>query len=456
LNEGHPAFAVLERIRRLVEGGMSYRDAFDAVRATTVFTTHTPVPAGHDIFSFQLMGKYFDRYLPSLELSRDEFFRLGMDPVNPDGFNMTAFAMRSSAYRNAVSKRHQEVTRRMWHQLWPGLPEDNVPIDYVTNGVHVPSWIDRRLGDVIFNRYLGRNWLDWHDQRRIWELVDEIPDEVLWNHHRAMKNLLITRIRERAREKWLGSTCDQCQIMASGVLLDPSALTLGFARRFASYKRPGLLLNDLSRLSKMLNNTWRPVQIIFAGKAHNDDHNSKLLLQQVFNASKDNLFGGRIAFVEDYDELMAQYLVHGVDVWVNNPMPPMEASGTSGMKASLNGVPQLSILDGWWVEGYNGKNGWAIQGAEGPDRDARDAGAIYDLLEREIIPLYYDVDEGGLPHGWVKVMKESIKMAGPNFCTRRMAKEYAGKFYLKIMTEAGRIDRRTSKEMAEVSIFNRI
>jgi glycogen phosphorylase len=456
LNEGHPAFAVLERIRRLVENGMSYRDAFDAVKATTVFTTHTPVPAGHDVFSFQLMSKYFDPYLPPLEVSRDDFFRLGADLVKSDGFNMTAFAMRSSAYCNAVSKRHQEVTRKMWHQLWPNLPEDRVPIDYVTNGVHVPSWIDRRLGDVIFNRYLGRNWLAEHDQRRIWELMDEIPDGVLWEHHSVMKNLLITKIRDRAREKWLSSTADPRLAMASGVLLDPSALTLGFARRFASYKRPTLLLKDMNRLKSILNNTWRPVQIIFAGKSHYDDYNSKLLLQQVFNASKDNTFGGRIAFVEDYDELLAQYLVHGVDVWVNNPMPPMEASGTSGMKATLNGVPQLSILDGWWVEGYNGKNGWAIQGADGPDRDAQDADAIYSLLEKEIIPLFYDVDENGVPHGWMKVMKEAIRMTGPNFCTRRMAKEYAEKFYLKAIKAAGLTDYRSSRELAEVSFFNRV
>ncbi len=206
LNEGHPAFAVLERIREKVEGGMIYRDAFEAVRGTTIFTTHTPVPAGHDVFTFQLMDKYFGSYLPTLEMDRDAFFSLGTNPANPSGFNMTAFALRSSAYRNAVSKKHGEVTRRMWHHLWPDVPEDKVPIDHVTNGVHVPSWIDRRLGDVIFNRYLGRSWLEEHDKPRIWELIDEIPDDVLWNHHAIMKSLLISKIRERAREKWLDSS----------------------------------------------------------------------------------------------------------------------------------------------------------------------------------------------------------------------------------------------------------
>jgi len=457
LNEGHPAFAVLEKIREMVEGGISYRDAFDAIRGSTVFTTHTPVPAGHDVFSFQLMDKYFGSYLPALELSRDEFFRLGMNPARPEGFNMTAFAMRTAAFRNAVSKKHGEVTRAMWQPLWPNLDPDQVPIDHVTNGVHVPSWIDRRLGDVIFNRYLGRSWLEEHDLARIWELVDEIPDEVLWNHHIAMKEMLIAKIRERARDKWLNSGADPRLIMASGVLLDPAALTLGFARRFASYKRPTLLLQDIERFRRTLNDPWRPVQIIFAGKAHQDDQQSKQLLQQVFSAAKEQVFGGRIAFVEDYDELLAQYMVHGVDVWVNNPVPPLEASGTSGMKATLNGVPQLSVLDGWWIEGYNGKNGWAIPGApEGPDRDAQDASAIYDLLEKQIVPLYYDADESGISHGWVKVMKEAIKMTGPNFSARRMAKEYTNKFYRKALESAAKQRHRSGAVGTREDLFKRI
>jgi len=453
LNEGHPAFAVLERIRHKVEKGMSFRDAFEETKNTTVFTTHTPVPAGHDVFTFQLMDKYFGSYLPTLELDRDEFFKLGVNPASPSGFNLTAFAMRCSAYHNAVSKKHGEVTRHMWHPLWPGAPEENVPIDYITNGIHVPSWIDRRLGDVILNKYLGRNWLDEHDNARIWELVDEIPDEELWRHHCAMKTLLISRIRERARQKWLNSAADPRLIMASGVLLDPSTLTLGFARRFASYKRPTLLLNDMERLKDILNDIWSPVQIVFAGKAHQDDQKSKLLLQQVFNAAKDQAFGGRIAFVEDYDELLAQYLVHGVDVWVNNPLPPNEASGTSGMKATLNGVPHLSILDGWWMEGYNGKNGWAFSGAEGADRDAQDAQALYEIIEKQVVPLFYQVDELGIPHGWVKVMKEAMKNTGPNFSARRMAKEYTEKFYRKAIAHSMKGHRAKG---TKVDLFERI
>ena len=453
-NEGHPAFAILERIREKVEGGMGYREAFEQVKNTTVFTTHTPVPAGHDVFSYQLMDKYFGSYLPTLDLSRDELFRLGTNPARPEGFNMTAFALHSSAFRNAVSKKHGEVSRKMWQQLWPELAVDSIPIEHITNGVHVPSWIDRRLGDVIFNRYLGRTWLEEHDQPAIWQLIDEIPDSVLWEHHRFMKEMAIAKLRERARNKWRKSGSDPNNVMASGVLLDPAALTLGFARRFASYKRPTLLLHDIARLTKIVNDPDRPVQIIFAGKAHQDDQQSKQLLQQVFNVAKDQAFGGRIAFVEDYDELLAQYLVHGVDVWVNNPLPPMEASGTSGMKSTLNGVPQLSVLDGWWIEGYNGLNGWAIEGArDGPDRDAHDAAAIYDLLEKDIVPLFYDVDEDGLSHGWAAVMKEAIKMTGPLFSARRMVKEYTERFYRKALNEAMKTDRSGERGSAKGDMF---
>jgi len=345
---------------------------------------------------------------------------------------MTAFALRMAAHRNCVSNRHQEVTIQMWRHLWPDLPEEDIPIDYVTNGIHVPTWIDRRLGNIIFNQYLGRDWLEKHDNPLIWELIDEIPDEVIWKQHGRMKKALINKIKDRARMKWRDPESDSRTIMAFGTLLDPEALTLGFARRFASYKRATLLLRNPDRLRNILTDPQRPVQIIFAGKAHPDDQQSKLLLQQVFCAAADKRFEGRIAFVEDYDQYLAQYLVHGVDIWVNNPRPPMEASGTSGMKASLNGVPQLSVFDGWWVEGYNGNNGWGFEGAEGASddvRDDRDAEALYEILEKEVIPLYYRVDDKGVPRGWVKVMKEAIKVAGPNFTSRRMVKEYTEKFY---------------------------
>jgi starch phosphorylase len=436
LNEGHSAFAVLEKIREKVEKGMDHRDAGNQVKATTIFTTHTPVPAGHSVYPFNLMDKYFGSYIPLLEMSRDEFYELGIDPRNPAaGFNMTAFALRMSAYSNSVSKKHGEVTKEMWRHLWPSQAKEQVPISYITNGVHVPTWIDFRLSSL-FNRYLGPNWLEDHDNSSIWQLVDDIPDEELWRIHRVLKMVMITVMQERARSRWM-EHADPNIIMASGTMFDPNTLTIGFARRFASYKRATLIFHDLERLKAILNRPRLPVQIVFAGKAHPADNSGKQLIQEVFNFAKDANYGGRIAFIEDYDEELAQYLVHGVDVWLNNPLPPYEASGTSGMKAAINGVPHLSVRDGWWIEGYSGRNGWAFDGTEGGS-DAEDAQELYRILEKEIVPLYYDKDESGVSHAWVQVMKESIKNAVPRFSSRRMVKEYALKFYqeaLKMPTE---------------------
>ncbi len=439
LNEGHPAFAILEKIRERIQQNITYEEAIQQVRATTVFTTHTPVPAGHDVFPFPLMDKYFSRYYPLLGLNRDAFLQLGISPKEPTaGFNMTAFALRMSAYRNGVSKRHAEVARRMWQSLWPDIPdlkEENVPIDYITNGVHVPGWIEPKI-ELLFNKYLGPNWLQSHENPAIWGLIDDISDEELWQVHYRLKRKLIDFIRERIRHRWVEDRVDITNIAAGGTLLDPSALTIGFARRFATYKRADLIFDNLERLKVLLNNRWRPVQIIFAGKAHPADDAGKRILQKIFNFAHDPAMGGRIAFVEDYDEQLAQYMTHGVDIWLNNPLPPMEACGTSGMKASLNGVPHLSILDGWWIEGFNGRNGWAFAGQEGENRDAGDADAIYNILEKEVIPLYYKVDDDGIPRDWVNVMKEAMKSTGPVFSARRMVEEYARKFYQNALKSA--------------------
>jgi glycogen phosphorylase len=438
LNEGHSAFAVLEKIREKIEKGMNHRDASQQVIATTIFTTHTPVPAGHDVYPFDLMDKYFGSYIPLLEMSRDEFYGLGIDPRNPTaGFNMTAFALRMSAYRNSVSKKHGEVTKEMWRHLWPNQAREQVPIGYITNGVHVPTWIDFRLSSL-FNRYLGPNWLEDHDNSSIWQLVDDIPDEELWRIHRLLKMVMITVMQERARSRWM-EHADPNIIMASGTMFDPNTLTIGFARRFASYKRATLIFHDLERLKGILNRPRQPVQIVFAGKAHPADNSGKQLIQEVFNFAKDANFGGRIAFIEDYDEELAQYLVHGVDVWLNNPLPPYEASGTSGMKAAINGVPHLSVLDGWWIEGYSGRNGWAFDGAQGGS-DAADAEELYRILEKEIVPLYYNKDESGVSHAWVQVMKESIKNSVPRFSSRRMVKEYALNFYQEALKYSNGIE----------------
>lgn len=434
LNEGHAAFALLERIRERIKNGMSFEEAAQKVRETSVFTTHTPVIAGHDVFPFELMEKYFHSYWPALGLNRDAFFQFGIHPQSPHaGFNMTSFALKLSGYHNAVSKRHGEVARRMWQPLWPDLPEEKVPIEHVTNGVHVPTWICPRI-QLLFNKYLGLDWLENHDDPAVWEKVDDIPDEELWKTHYWLKIKLIDAIRERARSRWVRERTGPALCLAGGTFLDPSVLTIGFARRFATYKRADLIFNDLERLKKFLNDRWRPIQIIFAGKAHPADDPAKRLLQKILNYACDPELGGRIAFIEDYGEQFAQYMAHGVDVWLNNPLPPLEASGTSGMKAALNGVPHLSIMDGWWIEGYSGKNGWAFGQEEiSGDRNKADAEAIYRLLEKEIIPLYYALSDDGIPYGWVRVMKESIKSVGPKFSSRRMVKEYIERFYAKAL-----------------------
>ncbi len=442
LNEGHPAFALLERIRERVEHGMGFDEALEQVRATSIFTSHTPVPAGHDIFPADLVDRYFRTYYPALGIGREEFLQLGIHPQSPtQGFNMTAFALRASEHHNAVSRAHGTVTRQMWRCLWPGAPEATVPIDHVTNGVHVPTWLNHRVKDL-YDRYIGPttpNWLSEHDEPVVWEFIDEIPDAELWYLHTWLKAKLFNRIREQERVKWAakhpGGVMDPA---TGGAYLSPDVLTIGFARRFSTYKRAHLIFEDLERLKRILNNRWHPVQIIFAGKAHPADNGGKQLLQKIYRYTQQPEFGGRIAFVEDYSEKVAQYLVHGVDVWLNNPLPPMEASGTSGMKASLNGVLNLSILDGWWVEGYNGRNGWAFgsETATHDRRDALDAAALCNLLESEIVPLYYDRSVDNIPHGWVKMMKESIKSNGPRFSARRMVKEYVIRYYPPLLRAA--------------------
>jgi starch phosphorylase len=430
LNEGHAAFAILERIRDGVQGGMTFEDAHDQVRNTSVFTTHTPVPAGHDVFPFYLMEKYFHSYWPALGIDRDRFLQMGVHPADSlSGFNMTAFAAKATAYHNAVSKKHAEVSRHMWQSLWPDVPVTDVPIDHVTNGVHLPTWLEPKMM-LLFNKYFVPGWLDDHDNPVVWELIEKIPDDDLWKTHYWLKIKLIDAIRERSRQRWAKDRASPSIVLAGGALLDPSILTIGFARRFATYKRADLIFYDIERLKRLLNDRWRPIQIIFAGKAHPADDPGKRILQRIFNDSRNSDMGGRIAFVEDYGEQLAQYLVHGVDVWLNNPLPPMEASGTSGMKAALNGVPQLSIMDGWWMEGYNGKNGWALGHEEiDGNRDQHDAAEIFRILEKQIIPLYYNVSEEGVPFGWVKVMKESIKSNAAKFSVRRMVKEYIQKYY---------------------------
>jgi len=431
VNEGHPILAVVERIHELVEEGEAFEDAVERVRKSTIFTTHTPVAAGTDVFPFPLMEKYFDPYCAQLGIDRETFFQLGVDPRAPDaGFNMTVFALRMAQYKNGVSKRHGEVARKMWAPLWPQKPEGEVPIHSITNGVHLPTWIEPLRMHALLDAYLGPNWQDDEDRPGVWEPVEDVPDRELWQLHLDRKAGLLAEIDAKARLRWHQERAAPATVIALGTLLSRDVLTLGFARRFTGYKRPDLILHDLARLKRLLTDAWRPLQIIFAGKAHPADTEGKRLIQTVFHLAQDPDCAGRIAFVEDYDQHLARYLVAGVDVWLNNPLPPLEASGTSGMKASVNGVPNLSVLDGWWREGYNGENGWAFGADEVQgDRTSADAQALYGLLEETVIPLYYERGDDGIPHGFVKVMKKAIKSVAPRFGTRRMLKEYVTLFY---------------------------
>jgi glycogen phosphorylase len=433
-NEGHSAFMMLERCRELSEKGLDYDQAIQKVQNTTVFTTHTPVPAGNDVFSRSLIEKYFYRYWDSLGLNRDAFLNLGSQNPEDSGFNMTVLGMRTANYRNGVSKLHGVVCRRMWHNLWPDLEEKEVPISSITNGIHVPAWIAPQMA-ALYSKHLGSEWLSTHDNPSLWEHIDTIPNKEVWQARRWLKSKLINTLQDRARERWSRGGGSPAKTLAMGALLDSEALTIGFCRRFTDYKRPWLILSDMNRLKHILKNELRPVQIVFSGKAHPNDQHGKYLIQQVYNISRDPEFAGRVVFVEDYDLHLARYLVHGVDLWLNTPRMYQEASGTSGMKAALNGVLHFSILDGWWYEGFNGNNGWTISDGQGvglQDQDKYDAETLYGLLENVIIPLYYERDLSGIPHGWVRVVKESIRSCAPEFSARRMLKEYIDQMYLPV------------------------
>ena len=427
-NEGHTAFMMLGRIREEIEKGRSFADAVQRVRATTVFTTHTPVPAGQDVFSIHLVEKYLDRYCESLGVSRQECLALGQQFGTDDqGYNMAVLAMRTADHRNAVSRLHSGVARKMWHGLWPEVEEEHVPIEYVTNGVHVPTWIAGEIGDL-YEEYLAGDWMERHDDVSLWESVKDIPDEELWRVRCILRRKLIGGILESAQVAWAKGDVEPQHLVAIGALLHPDVLTIGFVRRFAEYKRPALIFHDVGRLKQIVRNALRPVQIVFAGKSHPADSPSKHLVQRVFSSATDRDFMGRIAFVEDYDMHMAHYLTQGVDVWLNTPRRLNEACGTSGMKACLNGVLHLSVRDGWWDEGYNGANGWAIGQIVKPENpeeeDTMDAESIYSLLEKDIVPLFYTRDRKGVPVGWVRMVKEAIRSVSPAFCTRRMMNEY--------------------------------
>ncbi len=437
LNEGHSAFATFERIRILVEKhGLTFEEARLFVQHTTVFTTHTPVPAGNDVFPPDLISKYFSVYVSELGLSHEQFLSFGrVNPMdNNEGFCMTVLALKNSAFANGVSKLHGKVSRNMWRGLYPHIDVEEVPIKHITNGVHIPSWISLDLA-TLYSRYLGPQWSEDPDNEKIWERALDIPDEELWRTHERRRERLVAFVRKRLVNCLKKKGARQSEIMKAKQVLDPEALTIGFARRFAAYKRAYLIFKDPDRLDKILNNPERPVQIIIAGKAHPRDMEGKNIIKQIVQIAREERFRKRIVFVEDYDINVARYLVQGVDLWLNNPRRPLEASGTSGMKASANAGLNLSVLDGWWDEAYNGENGWAIGSGEVYDdyeyQDEVESRAIYDLLEKEIVPLFYTRGEDKLPREWIERMKINLKTICGFFNTHRMVEDYMDKFYLK-------------------------
>jgi glycogen phosphorylase len=434
MNEGHSAFLSLERIRENIARGLPFADAEAQVRATTVFTTHTPVPAGNEEFPDWLIDRYFSQYWGQLGLDRERFIDLARHSQSwGQTFSMSMLALRMSHARNAVSELHAQVSRRMWQFMFPETPVERVPIRAITNGVHIGTWLARRMR-VLYDHYLGRDWMEEADDASLLQAIYAVPDDELWTVRRHLKRKLAAFARERARAQWITTRRHPVQIVASGALLDPYMLTIGFARRFATYKRGSLILRDVDRLMRLITDVRRPVQIIFAGKAHPMDEPGKLIIQQVYRQLKRAEFAGRIVFLEDYDINLARYLVQGVDVWMNNPRRPLEASGTSGMKAALNGVLNFSVLDGWWQEGYNGENGWAIgdetEHGNPDEQDARDAESLYSTLENQIVPLFYENGQNELSPGWLRRMKTSIATLVPVFNTRRMVKQYVEEMYL--------------------------
>jgi len=435
MNEGHAAFMALERIRQLRDSNnMTFDQAVEVARAGNVFTMHTPVKAGLDEFSVELMDKYFGSYFANLDINREQFLSLGRifgDDDN-ESFKMPVLALRLSSYVNGVSKLHGEVSRGMWSSLWPGVPVKEVPIVSVTNGVHTKSWLSEEMCHL-YERYLGPNWDEQIMDKSVWESVGQIPDEELWRTHQQCKAHLIAFARSRLKSQMQRRGTYHTELNWAEEVLDPEALTIGFARRFAGYKRGNLLLKDPQRFVKLLSSSSRPVQVVFAGKAHPRDTEGKEIIRQIIHFAVQYNVRRHIVFLEDYDINVARFLVCGVDVWLNTPRRPMEASGTSGMKAAINGALNMSTIDGWWCEGYTPQVGWGIGAGENYDdadyQDMVESQAIYNILENEVVPLFYTRSADNLPRAWIHRMKDSIKRIAPRFSTHRMVAEYARRFY---------------------------
>ncbi len=461
LNEGHSAFLALERINLLMKNrGVDYDTAFEIVRASNVFTTHTPVPAGNDHFQPDLVRRYLTAKADEMGIGIDKLMALGRK--NPgdttETFCMTVLALRLSRFANGVSELHGHVSRRMWQQVYPGVPENEIPISHVTNGIHTRSWLCNDISRL-YDRYLGPRWYEEPTNRSLWDRVDLIPDAELWRSHERMRERLVGFVRHRLKRQLSKRGVKGSWISQASEVLDPEALTIGFARRFATYKRAALIMSDPVRLSAILNNPERPVQLIFAGKAHPMDHPGKDVIRQLIHLSQTHEFRNRIVFLDDYNIEVARYLVQGVDVWLNTPRRPLEASGTSGMKVPPNGGINLSILDGWWCEGYQQDNGWAIGAGEDYDdqdyQDLVESKALYDLLENEIVPAFYDRSSDDVPREWTQIMKNSMRTVNAEFNTNRMVEDYTQRFYIPCLTNAQRLDKDDFTPARELAAWRR-
>ena len=438
MNEGHSAFLILELIKNIIkEKKVSFEVAKDIASSKTVFTTHTPVPAGNDIFPIGLVEKYFKEFWPRLGLDREEFLKLGMKPCTElePGFNMGIFALKVAGKKNGVSKLHGAVSRELFGDVWPEIAANESPITYVTNGIHTCSWLAPSLKEL-YNKYLIPYWQDNIYKDEVWENINNIPNQELWGIHQKRKQKLLDIVKENTTNRLRKSGYSYEEINEITSKLNPNALTIGFARRFATYKRATLIFKDLERITQILNNADRPVQLIFAGKAHPADKEGQDLIKRIHEISMMPQFKGKIFLLENYNIAMSRYLVSGVDVWLNNPRRPMEASGTSGQKASVNGVINFSVLDGWWAEGYNQENGWTIgtnaEFTSYEEQDIADSQSMYRTLEEKIIPTYYEKDENGISEKWMKIMKNSITSTGGKYSTSRMLVDYTNNLYIPL------------------------
>lgn len=443
MNEGHSSFLGLELIRKLIlEKNLTFQQAKEAISSSAVFTTHTPVPAGNDVFPLTMIDKYFSNFWNQLGINRHEFLDLGLKVSDHNNFNMTVLALSLAGRKNGVSKLHGAVSRNIFNNAWSNVPEEEIPIKHITNGIHTLTWMSPSIR-ALLDEYVGENWVDRMHDKTVLKKIDDIPDEALWKTHCVLKTKMIGYVREKLKEQKTANGESKEQIKNIDSLLDTNALTIGFARRFATYKRANLIFRKIARISRILNKEDMPVQIVFTGKAHPADRPAHEIIKHINDIANQEGFKGKVLLIENYNMTLARNLVQGVDIWLNNPRRPLEASGTSGQKVSINGILNFSVLDGWWCEGYNRKNGWSIGENTEYDnehlQDDADSESIYDTLENEIVPLFYSRDKNGVPTKWVKMMKESMKSITYDYSTQRMVSDYFNQMYLPSMERMEKI-----------------